>query len=1112
MHVHDLAARILRKNCYGDIPQPTGLHRDLLRLNPEPGAVRIVTTNFDLLFSDAARDVFSEQLELFRAPALPLGRAFNGIVHVHGCLDRPHDMVLTDADFGRAYLTEGWARRSLVELFRSFTVMFVGYSHNDTVMKYLARAPPARESQPRFAITDNPGGDHWPVLGIEPISYPQDSKDDHRRQNEGIRSLADYTRRGLLDWRHEITEIARRPPSLDEREADIIVEALADVTRAQFFADAAMDPDWLDWLDRRGHLAPLFGAADLPRPHMRLADWMVDRFVFDHPETLFRLIARHSMHLNPQFWYELAQAIASRTDRPLSDESLSRWVSCLLANIPPRPDMYQLLYLALRCIRTDLVAPSVEIFDAMAGHGLSLRPPFPEFDDELADQLDFPGEDVDVVLTPEEDDGAFRELWETGLGSRLDTVAEPLLSVAVARLAARHRTLFAWQKADPAWDPENFTRHAIEPHERDHGCDHVDVLIDAARDCLEWLASNRPEAAAGWCGQLARSETPLLRRLSVHALSARNDLAASEKLDWLFANVDLRDVAAHHELFRIMRELYPQADPEQRERAIDIIHAFRWPDDDEEQKTRLAARHRFDWLHWLHDADPACVRVRQALDDIRTRYSEFTPQDHPGLTHWSYPRFGPEHPWSIEELRSRPACEWLDDLLSFCPESPLGPDRRDAIAAVAAAAKRDFRWGAGLADALADRDRWYSDLWIALFRAWREAGLDDDQLSEVFGYLGVPRLSRAHADRVADLLLAWLETPDAPITGGRMAQANAIAARLWELIDRETVPEFCDSWHSAAIGRPTGTLAQYWLRQRSLLRERPDSLPNTLLADIAVALTGVAEDPSVPGLQGRAVLAGQLAFLLDAEEVWTWEHLIPRFTQHPRTEDYQAVWDGFLSHGHFTPLVGECLKDAFLKAVPLIPVHFASGWKLDRFVDFWTLMLAFVADDPAGVWIPSFFEHAGNTAQLRFARQIGRHLRHLDGTRQREWWARWIECYWTRRLDGVPRPLDEAEARLMFAWLPTLKSLFPAAVELALRMPPVPVRTSGTIHDIHRGSHRHDFPETTAKLILHLGQQASPDSAWHHGRELIATLLSSTDLPDGLRKPLLELAARLGPA
>ena len=39
--------------------------------------------------------------------------------------------------------------------------------------------------------------------------------------------------------------------------------------------------------------------------------------------------------------------------------------------------MHQLLYLAQRCIRAGLVNPPVEILDAMAGHGLSLRPPFP---------------------------------------------------------------------------------------------------------------------------------------------------------------------------------------------------------------------------------------------------------------------------------------------------------------------------------------------------------------------------------------------------------------------------------------------------------------------------------------------------------------------------------------------------------------------------------------------------------------------------------------------------------------------------------------------------------------------------------------------------------------
>ena len=140
VRVHELVAQQLKARR----PRATELHRDLLQLFPSPTRTRIVTTNFDLLFEQAAKNRTADsKLEVFKAPALPLGREFDGIVHVHGALDRPKTMVLTDADFGRAYLTEGCARRFLLDLFQSFTVLFVGYSHDDIVMHYLARALPA---------------------------------------------------------------------------------------------------------------------------------------------------------------------------------------------------------------------------------------------------------------------------------------------------------------------------------------------------------------------------------------------------------------------------------------------------------------------------------------------------------------------------------------------------------------------------------------------------------------------------------------------------------------------------------------------------------------------------------------------------------------------------------------------------------------------------------------------------------------------------------------------------------------------------------------------------------------------------------------------------------
>jgi hypothetical protein len=120
---------------------PNSLHWNLLRLFEIPAKVQLVTTNFDLHFTGAARSLFGAvQVETFSAPALPPGDSSIGLVYLHGSIDKPAErLVLTDADFGRAYLTEGWARQFLQRLFAKYVVMFIGYSHNDPVMNYLAR-------------------------------------------------------------------------------------------------------------------------------------------------------------------------------------------------------------------------------------------------------------------------------------------------------------------------------------------------------------------------------------------------------------------------------------------------------------------------------------------------------------------------------------------------------------------------------------------------------------------------------------------------------------------------------------------------------------------------------------------------------------------------------------------------------------------------------------------------------------------------------------------------------------------------------------------------------------------------------------------------------------
>ena len=126
----------------------TTTHNALLQLAKDrKGKVRLVTTNFDRIF-EHARLQCSSPPPSFAAPLLPIPKPtrWHGVVHLHGLLQETNDeialnrLVLTSGDFGLAYLTERWAARFVSELFRYYTVCFVGYSINDPVLRYMMDA------------------------------------------------------------------------------------------------------------------------------------------------------------------------------------------------------------------------------------------------------------------------------------------------------------------------------------------------------------------------------------------------------------------------------------------------------------------------------------------------------------------------------------------------------------------------------------------------------------------------------------------------------------------------------------------------------------------------------------------------------------------------------------------------------------------------------------------------------------------------------------------------------------------------------------------------------------------------------------------------------------
>lgn len=120
-------------------------HQLLLDLaTTKEGVTKLVTTNFDRLFDDCGRG-----LEVWQPPRLPDPARpgdMQGIVYLHGRATEDYNgsegdgFVLSSAEFGRAYLAEGWATRFFKEVIDRYSVVFVGYNADDPPVQYLLEA------------------------------------------------------------------------------------------------------------------------------------------------------------------------------------------------------------------------------------------------------------------------------------------------------------------------------------------------------------------------------------------------------------------------------------------------------------------------------------------------------------------------------------------------------------------------------------------------------------------------------------------------------------------------------------------------------------------------------------------------------------------------------------------------------------------------------------------------------------------------------------------------------------------------------------------------------------------------------------------------------------
>lgn len=230
-------------------------HRILLDLSRfSNGSVKLITTNFDLLFEQC-----DNTLPNRKHPHLPdpnFQDDFTGIIHLHGHVNADYSgatgdgFVLSSSQFGDAYLASGWATQFIRAVLEKYIVVFVGYTADDPPVHYLLEAlnrrPHTLQKMYAFQVgTQNDAEARWRHKGVIPIAF--DGADNFKSLWD---SLSIWAERAVNPdgWYEKVIDMARKgPEGLLPHERGQVVHLVSFPEGARKFASSNNPPpgEWL---------------------------------------------------------------------------------------------------------------------------------------------------------------------------------------------------------------------------------------------------------------------------------------------------------------------------------------------------------------------------------------------------------------------------------------------------------------------------------------------------------------------------------------------------------------------------------------------------------------------------------------------------------------------------------------------------------------------------------------------------------------------------------------------------------------------------------------------------------------------------------------------------
>lgn len=573
----------------GDDIHCNSTHEAIVRLASSVKTPRIVTTNYDLLLEEAAQKQNCDLGRSYYGPAVPIGSDFSGLLYLHGSVDSPdREIVLDDRDFARAYLSEGWATRFLLKLFETYTVVFIGYSFGDVIMRYLALGI-SSHARPRYIFLseeDMDGRDNeWQHNGITPIPYP--AANGHHALVEALTAWTDYISSDYNAYKKRLPGIIENGVPKDAVDLDYVRAALSTDEGAQCFVDiiereegqkkadkSKIKREWLSWVMSPDVLREIFTERDpKTQNEIILLNWFITSFV-QRPEEL-----------------DFVLHVLCKLQSSMSNWLFERLHECVS-------------YCISQNGRRDLVPAFTVLMTSMQGHSAPCA--LDEFDFSSIYNSDVSPQILSLAIRP------YLKLampfWGNGIRPNAEIVwscdkveknnsefsleTEEFVSFAESGLQRASALLQAYQGGD---EYSHLSRPSIEPSDQNmHVSDLQSMFIDILRNYAHAHKDQQDELIHRWWN----SGSALLKRLAINTI-AFSDWDADRKVNWILDQDYLFDVDAHHEVYTVLKVSAPGLGENSKIKILKYLRnkfnflKERYSDE------RTALYGQFDVLQWL---------------------------------------------------------------------------------------------------------------------------------------------------------------------------------------------------------------------------------------------------------------------------------------------------------------------------------------------------------------------------------------------------------------------------------------------------------------------------------------------------------------------------------